>query len=58
MQFDMGWLEFFCAVLGSQGVVKEAQDCFTGPKREEKRNRERRFNRKTEVLDPVGISWV
>lgn len=58
LQFGTGWLEFFCAVLGSQGIVKEARGLFYRSKREEKQNRESRFNRNREVLDPVGISWV
>ena len=28
LQFGTGWLEFFCAVLGSQGIVKEARGLF------------------------------
>lgn len=58
LQLDTGWLEFFRAVLGNQGIVREARGCFTGPKRKEKQNRESRFNRNRKLLDRVGISWV
>lgn len=55
LQLGTGWLEFFCAVLGNQGIMREAGCCFTGPKRKEKQNRESRFNRNRKLLDTVGI---
>lgn len=58
LKLDTGWLEFFCAVLGNQGIMREAGSCFTGPKRKEMQNRESRFNKNRKLLDPVGISWV